>query len=179
MSQSVNRNLGGEALPAGLALIVPEYDGSPSAKAIWAHEYFHYLQFIGTETGRFISFAASFFSLGLSWIFSENPTFKNSTTLFYPIFDWAVHEKGQIGEELRESLIHVLPRVALLDLVLGFLPPAVNNEAWGPMPWVFSTHPPKGLVMPVITTREGDNVYLGSHAILECSAAIESLEKVR
>lgn len=171
--------LEGEALPAANALMVPSFESSGEWTGVWAHEYFHFLQFAGTHAGQLL--AHMFASIGHSaGAFLRDPPdgLKRKPIWRFPVLLWATFEQNPaLALCLRRHFGFLLLQAETLRLYLGQLPTLGAGNRWtAPKHWAWSTRPPKEAIFPLVTSRAGRQIgVLGSLDIMESAAALQGI----
>ncbi len=171
--------LEGEALPAANAIMVPPYEHSGEWTGVFAHEYFHFLQFAGTRMGQLLCF--QFASLGhLSKAFLKKPpdVLKQADVWRFPLLLWTTHEaSGSLADCLRKQFGFLMFMVETIGLYLGILPSLGSTNRWAsPELWAWVTLPPKGHIYPVVVNSAGKEIgYLTTLSVMETAAALQGL----
>jgi len=171
--------LKGEALPAANALIVPKFESTSEWTGVWAHEYFHFLQFAGTRTGQLLSFMFAFVGHSAGAFLREPPDLLKKTLIWrFPLLLWCTFEKdASTRRSLRKHFTFLIFETQTINLHLGILPIFTKGNRWNPeLPWPWATLPPKDKVLPeLVLENSHETILLSTLNIMETAAAIQGL----
>lgn len=174
-----NYLLGGEALPAANAIIIPPYEKSKEWSGVWAHEYFHFLQLSGTPMGQLISFQKACVGHFVGAFLREPPAeLKKTPNWLFPILLWAnITDDNHIKRSLQKHFGFLLFVAETINLHFGTSPSiCVGNQWRRHLPWPWATLPPNDRIYPdIVLTSDKDRGILTTLTVMESAAAIQGL----